>query len=124
MDEEDVTAKEMLDVYGFQVLSSQVVSVRKTAYMNILLGLIETLNKPPRSLTETELDNAESELSLLKNAGFKLHWLETKLAMVYFEYLKANLNKEVKDWVKGVVYSWKQWKMRIGFAEHHNEKID
>ncbi|CAF1778307.1 unnamed protein product [Brassica oleracea var. botrytis] len=34
--------------------------VRK-AYMNLLLGLIKTLNKPPHSFTDTELSNARSE---------------------------------------------------------------
>lgn len=51
----------------------------KTAYMNILLGLVETLDKAPQSLSETELTNAESELSELEEAGFKLDWLKPKL---------------------------------------------
>ncbi|KAG2296085.1 hypothetical protein Bca52824_042754 [Brassica carinata] len=46
----------------------------KTAYMNILLGLVQTLDKPPQSLSETELSNADSELSELTDAGFKLDW--------------------------------------------------
>lgn len=54
----------------------------KTAYMNILLGLVQTLDKPPQSLSETELSNAGSELSELTDAGFKLDWLKSKLEEV------------------------------------------
>ncbi|KAG7574629.1 MATH/TRAF domain [Arabidopsis suecica] len=58
---------------------SQVV---KTAYMNVLLGLIETLRKPPQSFSETELSNAHSKLRELTEAGFKLDWLKEKLGEV------------------------------------------
>ncbi|CAH2047689.1 unnamed protein product, partial [Thlaspi arvense] len=76
----------------FQVLYSQVASVSRlfrkhpdiaanfktknqlvrTTYMNILLGLVEALNKPPHSLSETELSNARSKLIDLTQADFKL----------------------------------------------------
>ncbi|CAA7038143.1 unnamed protein product [Microthlaspi erraticum] len=103
------TANEIVTVHGFQVLNSQANSVSrifaehqdvavgirsdiaevKTAYMNILLGLIETLGKPPQSLSETELSNAESELSELTEAGFKLDWLKSKLEEVTLNRKKA-----------------------------------
>ncbi|KAF3521639.1 hypothetical protein F2Q69_00051537 [Brassica cretica] len=47
--------------------------------MNVLLALVETLNKPQHSLTETELSNARSDLVELTEAGFKLNWLKTML---------------------------------------------
>lgn len=61
----------------------------KTAYMNILLGLIKTLDKDPQSLSETELTNAESELSELTEAGFKLDWLKPKLEEVSLKRKEA-----------------------------------
>ncbi|KAJ4873181.1 MATH domain and coiled-coil domain-containing protein [Raphanus sativus] len=96
------TENEIVVVHGFHVLNSQAVSVCnmfvkhpdvavdirseirevKTAYMNILLGLVQTLDKPPQSLSETELSNAGSELSELTDAGFKLDWLKSKLEEV------------------------------------------
>ncbi|CAH2047691.1 unnamed protein product [Thlaspi arvense] len=125
VDESEVTGNETLDVQGFQVLYSQVTSVTrlfakhpgfaanfkpksqlvKTTYMNILLGLIEALNKPPHSLSETELTNAHSELIDLTEAGFKLDWLRTKLDEVSLERKKASadgirvqeLEEEVKN---------------------------
>ncbi|KAG2317150.1 hypothetical protein Bca52824_020272 [Brassica carinata] len=51
----------------------------KTTYMTILLHLIETLKKPPHSISETEVWIAGNELIELTEAGFKLDWLKTKL---------------------------------------------
>ncbi|ESQ29437.1 hypothetical protein EUTSA_v10023954mg [Eutrema salsugineum] len=82
VDEAQVTGKETMDISGFQVLYSQ------TTYMNILLRLIDILNKPPHSLSETELSNAQSVLIDLTEAGFKLDWLKTKLDDVYLERKK------------------------------------
>ncbi|CAA7036827.1 unnamed protein product [Microthlaspi erraticum] len=113
VDEEDVTGNETLDLYGFQVPYSQVVTVSnlfvkhpdvaasfkpkdqlvKTAYMNQLLGLMETLNKPQQSITDTELSNAGSELvKLTETAGFKLDWLKTKLDELSLERKKASFD--------------------------------
>ncbi|EFH58107.1 hypothetical protein ARALYDRAFT_346045 [Arabidopsis lyrata subsp. lyrata] len=92
--EEEVTGKGMYSLNGFQILYTQVLLVSKifarhpdiavdfkpksqvvkTAYMNVLLGLIETLRKPPQSFSETELSNAYSKLRELTEAGFKLDW--------------------------------------------------
>ncbi|CAA7029609.1 unnamed protein product [Microthlaspi erraticum] len=110
VDQGDVTGKETFDFMGFRVLYSQVGTVSrlfgkhpdiainfrpknqlvKTTYINILLGLIETLNKRPHNLSETELSNARSELIELTEAGFKLDWLKTKLAEVTLERKKPN----------------------------------
>ncbi|XP_024004386.1 MATH domain and coiled-coil domain-containing protein At2g42470 [Eutrema salsugineum] len=160
VDESDVTGNEMLDVDGFQVLYTQAISVNslftqypdiaenfrpksqlvKTAYMNLLLGLIETLDKPPHSISDTELSNAHSELIELTEAGFKLDWLKKKLNGVYLERKKENVDvspdqefKEeinnaksiAKDLLEVVVHSWNEWKVRLGFAHPHSyEKVD
>uniref|UniRef100_M4CKG7 MATH domain-containing protein n=1 Tax=Brassica campestris TaxID=3711 RepID=M4CKG7_BRACM len=64
---------------------SQVV---KTAYMNVLLGLINTLNKPSESHLEAELVISHSELSELEEVGFKIDWLKSKLENNFLERKK------------------------------------
>ncbi|XP_019100715.1 PREDICTED: MATH domain and coiled-coil domain-containing protein At2g42480-like [Camelina sativa] len=106
---EDVTEKETVDIYGFQVLASQVVAARKifsehpdlaydfkpknqvvrTEYMNVLLNLVETLYKPSQDHSETDLRNAQIELSELAEAGFKLDWLKSKLDEVSLKGKKS-----------------------------------
>ncbi|CAN6994606.1 unnamed protein product [Brassica rapa subsp. trilocularis] len=108
---EDVSnKKKTVDINGFQVFASQVTKVGKiftehpdiakdfkptkqevkTAYMNVLLRVIKTLNKPPKSLSETRLNKASSELSELMNVGFKLDWLKLKLDEVTLERKKPD----------------------------------
>jgi hypothetical protein len=53
--------------------------VVKTEYMNVLLSLIKTLNKPAKVLSETKLSDARSEFRELTEAGFKLDWLQKKV---------------------------------------------
>ncbi|CAH2070989.1 unnamed protein product [Thlaspi arvense] len=116
----------------------------KAAYMNDLLSLIETLNKPPCTLSVTELSKDLRELMELKEAGFKLNWLKKKHDEVSLEWkkakfdgtrdqefekhaknLKAEEHKEKvkaatcaakEDWLKGVVRSWNEWRVRMGFV--------
>ncbi|KFK40769.1 hypothetical protein AALP_AA2G038500 [Arabis alpina] len=135
VDEGDVTGNEMLDFQGFQVPYSQVISLSrlfaehrdiavnfrlknqlvKTTYLNILFGLIETLKKPPHSLSETDLSNAKSELMELTEAGFKLDWLKTKLDDVSLEWKKSNFDgsrvRELEEHIKNLK------------AELNNEKV-
>ncbi|XP_019099883.1 PREDICTED: MATH domain and coiled-coil domain-containing protein At2g42480-like [Camelina sativa] len=102
--------KETLDINGFQVFASRATSARKiftehpdlaedfkpknqvvkTEYMNVLLNLIETLNKPSQNHSESELNNAQSELSELMEQGFKLDWLKSKLDEVSLKRKKAD----------------------------------
>ncbi|KAG2287634.1 hypothetical protein Bca52824_047238 [Brassica carinata] len=125
-----VTGNETMDVGGFHGAEAFQVSwifVRhpdtalnfrpkshlvKTTYMNLLLKLIEKLDKPPHSFSETELSNTRTELVDLTQTGFKLDWLKEKLDVIYLERkktadasriqeleqhnknLKAELNKE------------------------------
>ncbi|KAG2302571.1 hypothetical protein Bca52824_031222 [Brassica carinata] len=97
--EAEVTGNETMDVGGFQVLYSQVIQVSrifsrhpdialnfrpksqlvKTTYMNLLLKLIEKLDKPPHSFSETELSNTR----------FKLDWLKVKLDEITLERKKT-----------------------------------
>nr|VDD16065.1 unnamed protein product [Brassica oleracea] len=96
-------------VNGFQVLDSQVKSANiifetypetalyiypqdpqlKTAYMNILLRIYETLyNNPLEKLTESEVSKVSKDLLDLTQAGFKLEWLREKLEKVSVERKK------------------------------------
>ncbi|KAL0671734.1 hypothetical protein Bca4012_034438 [Brassica carinata] len=116
----DVSGKEeTMDINGFKVLASHVTLVRKifadhpdiavgfkpknqvlkTAYMNVLIGLINTLNKPSHNHSEAELTKADSELSELEEVGFKLDWLKSKLEEFSLERKKA---KKAKDDGSGV----------------------
>ncbi|VYS52102.1 unnamed protein product [Arabidopsis thaliana] len=89
---------ETIDVNGFQVLPSQVESVNrlfskhldiaskfrpknpymKTAYMNVLLSLTKTLCQSPQDLSNDDISGAGAALTYLREAGFKLDWLEKK----------------------------------------------
>ncbi|CAH8389818.1 unnamed protein product [Eruca vesicaria subsp. sativa] len=105
---EDVTEKETVDINGFQVSASQIALVRKifaeqpdialgfkpknqvvrTAYMNVLLDLINTLNKPSKSHSETELIISQGELRELEEVGFEIDWLKLKFDNVFLERKK------------------------------------
>lgn len=61
----------------------------KTSHMNLLLGLLRTLEKSPQSFSVTELNNAQSELTELKEAGFSLDWLNSWLEEVSLERKKT-----------------------------------
>ncbi|KAG2302566.1 hypothetical protein Bca52824_031217 [Brassica carinata] len=109
VNEAEVTGNETMDVGGFQVLYSQVIQVSrifsrhpdialnfrpksqlvKTTYMNLLLKLIEKLEKPPHSFSETELSNIRTELVDLTDIGFKLDWLKKKLDEITLERKKT-----------------------------------
>ncbi|CAH8392508.1 unnamed protein product [Eruca vesicaria subsp. sativa] len=91
--------QESIDVNGFKVLPSQVNSVkrifeahpdiavgffsrnqhlRKTS-MNFLLSLIETLCQSLQELSKGDLVDADTALTYLKDVGFKVDWLKSKL---------------------------------------------
>ncbi|CAH8389799.1 unnamed protein product [Eruca vesicaria subsp. sativa] len=111
-DVSDNKKQKTVDINGFQVFASQVTKVGKiftehpefakdfkptnqevkTAYMNVLLRVIKTLNKPPMSLSETRLSKASSELSELMNVGFKLDWLKSKLEEVSLDRNKPDVD--------------------------------
>ncbi|CAA7048062.1 unnamed protein product [Microthlaspi erraticum] len=97
--EEPSPVVETADVNGFQVLTSQVDSVNrlfekhqdiatkfrpknpylKTAYMNALLSLTQSLCQSPKETSKDDLAEKYSVLAYLKEAGFELGWLEKKL---------------------------------------------
>ncbi|CAN6803018.1 unnamed protein product [Brassica oleracea] len=104
--------KETMDVNGFQVLVSQVESVRRIfemhpdiavdfraknqhlrkACMSFLLSLIETLCMSLKDLSNEDLVEADVALMIFRifnDAGFKVDWLEKKL-----EILKEKKEKE------------------------------
>ena len=54
----------------------------RTACMNVLLCLIETSCLAPGELSSEDLVEADNALAYVKNAGFKVDWLEKKLTKV------------------------------------------
>ncbi|CAF2040478.1 BnaA09g13170D [Brassica napus] len=117
VNEAEVTGNETMDVRGFQVLYSQAFQVGwifvrhpdialnfrpkshlvKTTYMNLLLKLIEKLDKPPHSFSETELSNTRTELVDLTQTGFKLDWLKEKLDVIYLERKKTTDASRIQE---------------------------
>ncbi|KAF8088543.1 hypothetical protein N665_0538s0038 [Sinapis alba] len=101
-DASEESETESMDVSGFQVLPSQVESVRqifkrhpnitaefraknqhlRNACMDFLLSLIETLCQSLEDLSNEDLVEADIALTYLKDAGFKVDWLEKKLDTV------------------------------------------
>ncbi|KAL1201590.1 MATH domain and coiled-coil domain-containing protein [Cardamine amara subsp. amara] len=100
--EEASPGKESMHVNGFQVLPSQAESVRRIferhpdiasefraknqhlrkASMNFLLSLVETLCQSLQELSNEDIVEADIALTYLKDAGFKVDWLEKKLDLV------------------------------------------
>ncbi|AEE79778.1 putative protein [Arabidopsis thaliana] len=100
--EEASPRKESMEVNGFQVLPSQVESVRliferhpdiasefraknqylRKACMDFLLSLVETLCQSLQEFSNEDLVEADIALTYLKDAGFKVDWLEKKLDQV------------------------------------------
>ncbi|KAG2325536.1 hypothetical protein Bca52824_008264 [Brassica carinata] len=94
--------KETMNVNGFQVLVSQEESVRRifemhpdiadgfraknqhlrNACMSFLLSLIETLCVSLQELSNADLVEADVALTYVRDAGFKVDWLEKKLEIV------------------------------------------
>ncbi|KAJ0265858.1 MATH/TRAF domain-containing protein [Hirschfeldia incana] len=117
VNEAQVTGNETMDVEGFQVLYSQAVQVSwisvrhpdfalnfkpksqlvKTTYMNVLLKLIEKLDKPPHSFSETELSNTRTELVDLTETGFKLDWLKVKLDEISLAWKKTTDASRIQE---------------------------
>lgn len=62
----------------------------RTMYMNVLLGLIETLCQPTQELSDDDLSEASDALSYVAKAGYKLDWLEKKLTEVCEKKNKVN----------------------------------
>ncbi|RID50607.1 hypothetical protein BRARA_H01326 [Brassica rapa] len=94
-----VVTTDIVDINGFQVLSSQVESANslfekhpniasnvraknphlRTTYLNVILGLTKILCKSSEELSNSDLDEAYSALRFVITAGFKLDWLEKAL---------------------------------------------
>ncbi|CAA0358442.1 unnamed protein product [Arabidopsis thaliana] len=86
--EESSPIMKTIDVNGFQVLPSQNPYL-KTACMNLLLSLTETLCQSPQELSNDGLSHAGVALAYLIETGLKLDWLEKKL-----DELKGKKKKE------------------------------
>ncbi|CAD5326170.1 unnamed protein product [Arabidopsis thaliana] len=101
--------KESIDVNGFQVLPSQVESVRRIfkkhpdiavgfqvknqhlrkTFMSFLVNVIETMCQSLQELSNEDLVEVDIALTYLKDAGFKVDWLEKKL-----DHVKEKKEKE------------------------------
>ncbi|CAN8320782.1 unnamed protein product [Cochlearia groenlandica] len=108
---------ETVDINGFQVLASQATMVKKifekhpefaldfkrknkvvkTRYMNVLLDLINTLNKPWLNLSETEQIKVYNDLDDLTEVGFNLDWLNSRFEEISLETQKAHLEAMDND---------------------------
>ncbi|CAF2048412.1 unnamed protein product [Brassica napus] len=113
LQKETRVGNETVDVNGFQVSTSQVASVRcifekhpdfaskvlsnnqhlKSTYMNVLLGLIETLCQLPEKLSDVDLSEASAAVVYLTQVGFKMDWLEKKLQELKEKKKKMNTGK-------------------------------
>ncbi|XP_023638456.1 MATH domain and coiled-coil domain-containing protein At3g58270 isoform X2 [Capsella rubella] len=100
--EESSLEKENIDVNGFRVLPSQVGTVSyiferhpdiasefrpknqhlRSACMNVLLSLIETMCQPSQELSEDDLADANAALDYLADTGMNLSWLDEKLDLL------------------------------------------
>ncbi|XP_010507517.1 PREDICTED: MATH domain and coiled-coil domain-containing protein At3g58410-like [Camelina sativa] len=98
----DDGAKSSIDINGFQVLPLQVESVRRIfekhpdiaigfyvknqhlrkTFMNFLVNVIETLCQPLEELSNEDIVEADIALTYVKDAGFKVDWLEKKLEAI------------------------------------------
>ncbi|VVB03122.1 unnamed protein product [Arabis nemorensis] len=102
--------EEIVEINGFQVLASRATVVSKlfTEHPDIAKDFNpknQTLNKPSKNYSETELSKARSELSELMEVGFKLDWLKSKLDKVSLERLmskfaEVSLEREKADLVQ------------------------
>lgn len=54
----------------------------KSSYMNVILGLIETLCQLPEELSDDDLNEASVALSYVANGGFQVEWLSKQLKEV------------------------------------------
>nr|ADE43107.1 restricted tev movement 3 [Arabidopsis thaliana] len=111
--EETSTITETVDVNGFQLLPSQAKSVSRmfekhpelasdlrpknpnlrTGYMSLLLSLIETPSQLPQQMSKDDLLDAYDALGSMRDAGFKLDWLEKKL----YEVSEKKENEEASE---------------------------
>lgn len=68
----------------------------RTASLNSLLTLTEIMCQSPEKLSNVDLANAFCTLSCVKQAGFKLDWLENKLKEVGKTRLQQ-LDQDLKE---------------------------
>jgi len=77
-------------------IASEVPSMKpclKTLYMNVLLGIIQTLCQLPGELSDTDLDEASIAVLFVSQGGFKVDWLENKLKEVKEKKKKVDNGK-------------------------------
>lgn len=65
----------------------------RSGYMSLLLSLIETMSQLPREMSKEDLLDAYAALGSMRDAGFKLDWLEKKL----YEVSEKKENEEASE---------------------------
>ncbi|KAG2258365.1 hypothetical protein Bca52824_077659 [Brassica carinata] len=87
----------------------------KSTYINVLLGLIETLCQLPEKLSDDDLNEASAAVSYLTQVGFKVDWLEEKLEEVKEKKTKVNTARlSCNTWRKSLRYSTRNaWNLKI-----------
>ncbi|CAL9247685.1 unnamed protein product [Arabidopsis halleri] len=113
LNDDGASVKESIDVNGFQVLPSQVESVKRiferhpnmafefraknknmrTLCINLLLNIIETLCQSLQDFSIDDLGQAEKALRYLKDSDFKVDWLEHKLEEVKEKKMEEHIGK-------------------------------
>ncbi|KFK35075.1 hypothetical protein AALP_AA5G232000 [Arabis alpina] len=115
-----------IDVNGFEILPSQAESMSqvftrhpeiasefrpqnlalRTSYMSFLHGMIETMCQSPQELSKDDMSSAYAALKFMKEAGFKLDWLQKTLDEVSEIKRKGKVSEtqlqRVEDELKGL----------------------
>ncbi|CAL9245931.1 unnamed protein product [Arabidopsis halleri] len=133
------SVKESIDVNGFRVLPSQVETVSciferhpdiasefrprnqnlRSAYMNVLLSLIDTMCQPTQELSKDDLLDADAALAYLTDAGLNLNWLEEKLEEVSE---KKEIEEAGENRVQEIEEELKELKLKCSNLEAQLEK--
>ncbi|CAN7013590.1 unnamed protein product [Brassica oleracea var. botrytis] len=136
--------KESTNFSGFQVLPSKVESVRlifkrhpdiavefraknqhlRKACMDFLLSLIETMCQSLEELSNEDLVEADVALTYLRDAGFKVDWLEKKL-----DHVKVKKEKEqfcvarLQEMEDSLLELWKKCSDLDALVEKEEEEL-
>ncbi|XP_056846208.1 MATH domain and coiled-coil domain-containing protein At3g58270 isoform X2 [Raphanus sativus] len=139
----EVSVNESTDVNGFQVLPSQVETMSRiferhpdiaskfrpknehlrTAYINVLLSLINTLCQSTQEISKDDLTDAYASLSFLTKAGLNLDWLKEKLEKMSEKKEKQEAGEKRMQEIEEELKDLKQKCLNLE-AELEKEKAD
>lgn len=82
----------------------------RKGYMSLLLSLIEIMCQLPQEISKDDLCDAYAALGFMRDAGFKLDWLENKLAEVSEnsenEEARATQMQEMEEELNNLKQKW------------------